>query len=121
MRKSFRVSGELSAIAADCYSPDRDPGETKKPRREAGLPDQASVTWRPGLLGYDVGRAETFRALLDVVGDGLPFGQRLAAATLDGAEMDEDVLGSVGRCDEAETLVVAEPLDCACSHYGYLW
>jgi hypothetical protein len=34
--------------------------------------------------------------------------------------MDEDVLGAIGRGDEAEALFVTEPLNCTCSHYGYL-
>jgi hypothetical protein len=35
--------------------------------------------------------------------------------------VDEDVLGSVGRGDEAEAFVITEPLNCTCSHIGYLW
>jgi hypothetical protein len=34
--------------------------------------------------------------------------------------MHEDVLGAVGRRDEAEAFLVAEPLDCTCSHIDYL-
>lgn len=86
----------------------------------AGLIHQVEGDWRPGLLGNDLGRTRTFRALLDLVGDALSFGQRLEAAALDGAMMDEYVFGAVGRGDKAETLFVTEPLNCACSHYGYL-
>lgn len=56
----------------------------------------------PGLLGYDVGRAGAFRALLGVEGYGLPFSQRLEATALDGVVMNEDVFGAVRRCDEAK-------------------
>jgi hypothetical protein len=34
--------------------------------------------------------------------------------------VDEDVLGTIGRGDEAEAFFVTEPLNCTCSHYGYL-
>jgi hypothetical protein len=34
--------------------------------------------------------------------------------------VDEDVFGAIGRCDEAEAFLVAEPLNCTCSHFGYL-
>jgi len=54
-------------------------------------------TRNPYLLGYDVGRAGAFLALLDVEGYGLPFSQRLEATALDGAVMNEDVLSAVGR------------------------
>jgi len=67
----------------------------------------------PGLLGYDVGRARAFLALLNVEGHGLSFSQRLEAAALNRAVMDEDVFGAVGRCNEAETFFVTEPLNCS--------
>ena len=72
------------------------------------------------LLGYNVGRTGSFLALLDVEGYGLSFSQRLEAASLDGAVVNEDVFGAVGRCDEAEAFIVIEPLYCTCSHFGYL-
>jgi hypothetical protein len=34
--------------------------------------------------------------------------------------VDKNVLGTVGRGDEAEAFIVAEPLDCTCSHFDYL-
>ena len=94
--------------------------ENAKAPPEAGLLHQVEGTWRPGLLGNDLGRTGTFRALLDLVGDALSLGQRLEAAAFDGAMMYEYVFGAVGRADEAETLFVTEPLNCTCSHYGYL-
>jgi hypothetical protein len=50
----------------------------------------------------------------------LSLGQRLEAAALDGAMMDEYIFAAIGWGDEAETLFVTEPLNCTCSHYGYL-
>ena len=94
--------------------------EKAKAPPEAELLHQVEGTWRPGLLGNDLGRTGTFRALLDLVGDALSLGQRLEAAALDGAMMDEYVFGAVGSGDEAETLFVTEPLNCTYSHYGYL-
>ena len=82
---------------------------------------QVPGTWHPGLLGYDVGRAWAFGALLDVEGDGLSLGQRFETTGLDGVMVDKDVLGTIGRGDEAEAFFVTEPLNCTCcSHYGYL-
>jgi len=60
----------------------------QKPRR-GGASSPGGGTWRPGLLGNDLGRTGAFRALLDLVGDALSLGQRLEAAALDGAMMDE--------------------------------
>jgi len=93
--------------------------EKKAPRRRGFLGPGTDA--RPlELLGYDVDRAGPFRALFDVVGNALPFGQRLESAALNGAVVHEDVFGVIGRCDEAEAFVVAEPLDCTCSHFSYL-
>jgi hypothetical protein len=93
----------------------------QKPRRRAGLFCPVAGTWPPVLLDYDVSCARALLTLLDVESDGLTLGQRLEAATLDGAVMDEDILGAVGRGDEAKASIVTEPLNCTCSHYGYLW
>ena len=92
----------------------------KSPAAGRGFLDQVAGTWHPDLLGYDVGRAGAFLALLNVVRDALSLGQGFESTTLDGAVMDEDVLGAIGRGDEAEALFVTEPLNCTCSHYGYL-
>ena len=91
--------------------------DKKKPRHGAGL----FFGYNPGLLGYDVGSAGALLALLNVEGYGLSFSQRLEAAALNGAVMDEYVFGAIGRCDEAEAFFVTEPLNCSCCHVGYLW
>jgi hypothetical protein len=93
----------------------------KAPPMGGAFYHQVPGTWYPVLLGYDVGRARAFLALLNVVGDGLSLGQRLEATALDGAVMDEDVLAAVGRSDKAEAFLVTEPLDCTCCHFGNLW
>ena len=41
-------------------------------------------------------------------------------AGLDAAVVDEDIFGAVGRCDKTKTFIVAKPLNCTCSHFGYL-
>src|SRR5450759_922523 len=56
-------------------------------------------------------------ALLRVVGDLGPLLERAIALAVDSSVMDEQVLVAVIRGDEAETLVVAEPLYCASWHY----
>jgi hypothetical protein len=35
--------------------------------------------------------------------------------------VDKDVLGTIGRGDKPEAFFVTEPLNCTCSHYGYLY
>src|SRR5450759_1717569 len=54
-------------------------------------------------------------ALLGVVGDLRTLLQRAITLAVDSGVMDEQVLVAIIRCDEAETLVVAEPL------YGASW
>src|SRR5438105_13634660 len=51
-----------------------------------------------------------------VVSDLCAVGERAIALADDRAVMDEQVLGLVIRCDEAKSLVVAEPLDGSGSH-----
>ena len=92
----------------------------QKPRHGRGFPGLGRHACRPELLWDDVGCARAFLTLLDIVGDALPFGQRLEATPLDGAVMDENVLRAIGRCDEAEAFFVTEPLNCTCSHFGNL-
>src|SRR3954452_23315481 len=66
---------------------------------------------------------------LGVIGDLRALGQRLEAAGVDAGVVDEEVLATVVRRDEAEALVVVEPLDgsgchvipprlCACERGG---
>src|SRR5215207_5656348 len=58
----------------------------------------------------------TLVAGLGLVGDLRAFGQRLEAVAVDAGVMDEQVLATVVRRDEAEALVVAEPFDGSGSH-----
>jgi len=74
----------------------------------------------PGLLRNDVGSAWAFLSLLNVEGYRLSFSQRLKTATLDCTVVNEDVFGTVRRCNEAEAFLVTKPLNCTCSHFGYL-
>lgn len=46
-----------------------------------------------------------------VEGHGLPVVQRLVAVGVDGREVDEDILATIGGRDEAESLVGVEELD----------
>src|SRR5947209_15529471 len=55
-------------------------------------------------------------AVLGVVGDLCPLGERAVAIAGDAGVVDEEVLGLVVGCDEPEALVVAEPLDGSGSH-----
>src|SRR5688500_3275868 len=84
----------------------------RAPKRErpadAGRSDPAER--RVGLDGLDVRRVRALGAVLGVVGDLRALGQRLEAAALDGGVVDEEVLALVVRGDEAEALLVAEPL-----------
>src|ERR671923_2953082 len=70
----------------------------------------------PGLERLDVRGRRTLGALLGVVAHLRTLGQRLEAAALDRAVMHEHVLALVIRRNEAETLVVAEPLHGSCRH-----
>src|SRR5262249_37806349 len=73
--------------------------------RRAG-PDQGR-----GLHLLDVDRLRPLRALLLLVGDLRALRERAVAVARDAAEMDEQVTPAIVGCDEAEALVVAEPLD----------
>jgi len=48
---------------------------------------------------------------LGVVGDGLALAQRLKTVGVDSGEMDEDILTTIGRGDEAEALLAIEKLN----------
>src|SRR5690606_1599724 len=63
-----------------------------------------------GLLGLHFVGLQALLALHDLERDLLAFLQRLEAAALDRAEMDEQVLAAF-RGDEAKALGVVEPLD----------
>src|SRR3546814_13890062 len=89
------------------------PGLTRRPRK-------SPWRFRPGLwccdclgaglLGLHFVGLQALLALHDLERDLLAFLQRLEAASLDRAEMDEQVLAAF-RGDEAEALGVVEPLD----------
>ena len=59
----------------------------------------------------DVDGRWSLLSVLDLELDSLILGQGLESLLLDGAEMDEDILGAVARGDEAESLGLVEPLD----------
>src|SRR3954471_3079834 len=63
-----------------------------------------------GALGARLGDVGNLRAL----------GEGLEPVAGDGAVVDEQILGAVIGDDEAEPLVVAEPLHCAGAHYRSL-
>src|SRR5262249_24129845 len=68
----------------------------------------------------DVDGLRALVAGLGVVGDLRPLGERLVAVAIDAGVVDEQVLaGLIGR-DEAEALVVAEPLHCSGCYWLYL-
>lgn len=76
------------------------------------MPKAASV-----LLRYDVGSGRALGALLDFVTDSLTLSQSLEARARNGAEMHEQIITTLFRCNESETLGLVEPLNSTCSHY----
>src|SRR5690554_4154098 len=84
--------------------------EKKKghPQRD-GPSNDRMVVWRLADARY-VLRRRTLLALHDVELDALALGERLEAATLNRAVVDEAVLRAVLRRNEAEALLVIEPL-----------
>src|ERR671926_1008470 len=68
----------------------------------------------------DVRGARALRAGLGVIGDLGALREGLEALARDRAVMDEQVLGALVGRDEAEALVVAEPLDGSSSHVLFL-
>src|SRR4051812_5658058 len=78
---------------------------------------------RPCLLslnGLDVRGGRALGALLGVVTHLCALVQRLEAAALDRAVMNEHVLAGVIRRDEPEALVAVEPLHCSRGHFWSL-
>ena len=75
--------------------------------------------WRPygcSLLGAgrsDVDRRGALLSVLDLELNSLILGERFETLLLDGAEVDEDILGAVAGRDEAEAFGFVEPLDLA--------
>src|SRR3954462_10313705 len=68
------------------------------------------------LQARDVDRLRALVALLLLVGDTRSLRQRAVPVRVDAAVMDEQVAVALVRRDEAEPLVVAEPLDGPCGH-----
>src|SRR5690348_4088447 len=79
-----------------------------RPNRCAALeePRPASTTQLRHVLG-----CRAFLSLHDVELDALPLTEGLEAAAFDGRMMNEAILLSILRRDEAEALLIVEPLD----------
>src|SRR5215210_7717905 len=75
-----------------------------------------SARFAPPLDRLHVYRLGALVALLLVVGDLGPLLEAAEAAAGDTCVMDEEVLVAFVGCDEAEALLVAEPLDCSGWH-----
>src|SRR3954463_4998448 len=76
-----------------------------------GGPSSFHGWFREALQARDVDRLRAFVALLLLVGDTRPLRQRAIPVRVDAAVMDEQVAVALVGGDEAEPLVVAEPLD----------
>src|SRR5690606_30664322 len=74
----------------------------------ADAPERARA--RSVIHGRNILRARALRVLDQIELHPLPLGERLEARSLDRGVMDEDVLAAAIRLDEAESLVVHEPL-----------
>ena len=70
------------------------------------------------LQRLDADGFQTLLALLDLHTDALVFSQRTDARTLDGGDVDENVLAAIVGSDEAEALGGVEPLDGAFDLFG---
>ena len=70
------------------------------------------------LQRLDADGFQTLLALLDLHADALVFSQRTDARTLDGGDVDENVLAAIVGSDEAEALGGVEPLDGAFDLFG---
>src|SRR5688572_28760027 len=90
--------------------------------RERGSIPALNTTDRPGLLCSElqlqhVDGLGALVALLLFVGDLGAFDERAVAVARDAREVDEQVAAALVGRDEAESLVVAEPLDRAGAHW----
>src|SRR5947207_15204516 len=92
-------------------------GRTFVPTQEAAGSNGASPLSRISAGSDDpyVRRLESLRPLGDLERDALPLLEAFVAVRLDLREMDEDVV-SLLPLNEAEALLVAEPLDRAFGH-----
>jgi hypothetical protein len=68
-----------------------------------------ATLWGGG--GGDIDGRWPLLSVLDLEFDSLVLGKSLESLLLDGAEVNEDILGAVAGRDEAETLGLVEPLD----------
>ena len=84
----------------------------------APFPIQTPEVRPESLQRLDADGFQTLLALLDLHADALVFSQRTDARTLDGGDVDENVLAAVVRSDEAEALGGVEPLDGAFDLFG---
>src|SRR5215210_616621 len=71
--------------------------------------------------GSDVDGLRALVALLGFVLDARALGERAVAVRLDARVVHEEVLRALVRRDEAEALLVAEPLHGACCHLSSSW
>src|SRR4051794_34309947 len=78
----------------------------------------AGVAATRSLDRRDVDGLRPLVAGLRLVGDAGTLGERAVAVADDAGVMDEQVLARIVRGDEAEALVIAEPLDGSSGHYG---
>src|SRR5204863_2008153 len=69
-----------------------------------------------GLEPLDVDCLRALGAGLLLIGDLRALGQRAVALGVDRGVVDEEIAAALVRRDEAEPLLVAEPLDCSCWH-----
>src|SRR3954452_8750074 len=88
------------------------------PGKQEGPPKRALTTrWRSrGSDGPDVDRLRTLVACLGLVLHARTLGERAVAVGVDAAVVDEEVLAAFIGSDEAEALLVAEPLNGALCH-----
>src|SRR3954467_7300630 len=93
--------------------PARPPSSTTRARRSE--PSQES-NLSLGSDRADVDRLRPLVACLGLVLHARALGERAVAVGFDAAVVDEQVLAAFIGCDEAEALLVAEPLNGACCH-----
>src|SRR4051812_33601452 len=105
----------LLLIAAMNAGPLQAPPAAQKRRRPA-IGGPSTKADGVGLDGLDVHCLRSLVAGLGVIGDLRTLSERPVAVADDPGVVDEEVLSAVIRRDEAEALLVAEPLDCAVWH-----
>jgi hypothetical protein len=96
---------------------DGKPPQKKETRRGAGF-QKGRVTNASGWC-LNIRCLFAFRALHDLEGDLLAFLQRLEAIHLDGREVCKQILATLVRRDESETLCVVKPFDRTSCHSNF--